>query len=163
MTFQCPICVKILLALDSELSKYDDAARVPMNTALDILNKITANKPRLVLLPEEAREEAMRLLRQKLERKEVRIDPETANVLSRIPKNWAKWWDEDPDDDQALRLAMAARSFIATVWAGEKFGEETVAIARSHPISKVQIRQLVSTIHLYHERLNCSGHNSGSW
>ena len=129
------------MALERELSKYDDSTKIPVTTVTEILNKITGNK-RLVVLPEEERGAALELLKQKMIEHKVSFPPEVGEALHRIPKDFANWWDQDDE-----RLGMVARTYIAGVWASEKFGGSTLGIARAHPVSKIQIRKMISRIH----------------
>jgi len=152
MSISCPICARILLALDKELCQYDDTTRIPIDAVIGIVNKVTNGKPRIVVLPKEARGEAMQIMKRKMIERQVSFSSDVAEVLSRVPKDWEPWWEHDPEKSEDLAQTMKARSFIATVWAAEKYGQGVLPIARPVPMSKSQVRQLIQTIHILHEK-----------
>jgi hypothetical protein len=158
VSLQCPICMASLVALDRELAKYQDSARIPVYDVVTVLNQVSKGRLRVVVLPKEAHLEALEIAKQKMKERKVKITAEVADGLLRIPKNrYEEWWENDPEDPEARRLAMATRSWIASVWANEKYsggvakGTMLVAIARTHPISKVQVRQLLLADHEVHQ------------
>jgi hypothetical protein len=141
------------MALDTEFAKYDNDKRIPIDTVVQTVNKVTAGKPRVVVLPKEDRAEAMKIVWRKMSGGKLKFGPGTSEVVEHIPKNsWEDWWENDPEDHQALSWAMRARSMIASVWAGEKYGPDVFPIARPVPMTKNQAHHLVEAIHVLHER-----------
>jgi len=157
MSLQCPICMERLVALDRELAKYQDSATIPINDVVTVLNQVSNGRLRIVVLPKEAHLEALELAKQKMKERKVKITADVADGLLQIPKSrYEEWWENDPEDPERRRLAMTTRSWISSVWANEKYGggiakgTMLVAIARTHPISKVQVRQLLLAEHEAH-------------